>query len=65
MYWQANDADTLQKINNLIKEIKREHLREQANQNHLKVTLLVIGPGELLESIGWSIEFWALSGIKS
>ena len=39
LYWQANDADTLQKINDLIKEIKREPFKGVGKPEPLKGNL--------------------------
>ena len=39
LYWQANDADTLQKINDLIKEIKREPFKGTGKPEPLKGNL--------------------------
>lgn len=39
LYWQANDVDTLQKINNLIKEIKREPFKGTGKPEPLKGNL--------------------------
>ena len=39
LYWQTNDADTLQKINNLIKEIKREPFKGVGKPEPLKGNL--------------------------
>ena len=39
MYWQTNDADTLQKINDLIKEIKREPFKGVGKPEPLKGNL--------------------------
>jgi toxin YoeB len=39
MYWQNNDADTLQKINDLIKEIKREPFKGVGKPEPLKGNL--------------------------
>lgn len=39
LYWQANDADTLAKINNLIKEIKREPFKGTGKPEPLKGNL--------------------------
>lgn len=39
LYWQANDADTLEKINHLIKEIKREPFKGTGKPEPLKGNL--------------------------
>lgn len=39
LYWQTNDADTLQKINDLIKEIKREPFKGTGKPEPLKGNL--------------------------
>lgn len=39
LYWQTNDADTLQKINELIKEIKREPFKGTGKPEPLKGNL--------------------------
>lgn len=39
LYWQANDADTLEKINHLIKEIKREPFKGTGKPEALKGNL--------------------------
>ena len=39
LYWQANDADTLVKINHLIKEIKREPFKGTGKPEPLKGNL--------------------------
>jgi toxin YoeB len=39
LYWQANDADTLEKINHLIKEIKREPFKVTGKPEPLKGNL--------------------------
>jgi toxin YoeB len=39
MYWQDNDADTLRKINDLIKEIKREPFKGVGKPEPLKGNL--------------------------
>jgi toxin YoeB len=39
LYWQRNDADTLQKINDLIKEIKREPFKGTGKPEALKGNL--------------------------
>lgn len=39
LFWQANDIDTLQKINDLIKEIKREPFKGTGKPEPLKGNL--------------------------
>ena len=39
LYWQANDADTLEKLNHLIKEIKREPFKGTGKPEPLKGNL--------------------------
>ncbi|MBA4057281.1 MAG: Txe/YoeB family addiction module toxin [Marivirga sp.] len=39
LYWQANDTDTLEKINDLIKEIKREPFKGTGKPEPLKGNL--------------------------
>ena len=39
LYWQTNDADTLEKINHLIKEIKREPFKGTGKPEPLKGNL--------------------------
>ena len=39
LYWQANDTDTLQKIHDLIKEIKREPFKGTGKPEPLKGNL--------------------------
>lgn len=39
LYWQANDSDTLERINELIKEIKREPFKGKGKPESLKGNL--------------------------
>jgi toxin YoeB len=39
LYWQANDTDTVEKINDLIKEIKREPFKGTGKPEPLKGNL--------------------------
>jgi toxin YoeB len=39
VYWQANDSDTLDKINDLIKEIKRDPFKGRGKPEPLKGNL--------------------------
>lgn len=39
LYWQTNDTDTLEKVNNLIKEIKRDPFKGQGKPEPLKGNL--------------------------
>ena len=54
--WQNEDKQTLKRINMLIKDIQRNAIQEQENQNLFVMIALVGGLVESTRTIAWFIE---------
>jgi len=57
LHWQKTDAKTLQAVNNLIKEIRRSHLRGSENRNPSRHLCTDGGRDAYRVSTDWSTGF--------
>jgi len=55
IYWQVQDKKTIKRINNLIKDIKRNGYIGIGKPEPLKVNSAGFGAGELMKSTVWCI----------
>jgi toxin YoeB len=65
VYWQNNDIDTLQKINGIIREIKRDPFKGTGKPEALKGNLAGDWSRRIKPSIDWFIAFRVLSRARS
>ena len=60
LYWQTQDKKTLNRINQLLRDIIRNGNNGLGNPEPLRITQLESGAGESMKKIDWYTAFWTI-----